>query len=183
MARALREKATLEADILVKADIRKKQIEIEAEAEAEKIRRQAKGEADAIFVQMEAQARGTQEVLTKQALGLAQVVDAAGGNAADAMRLMLTDKMEDLMKVQVEAIKNIKIDKVTVWDGAAGEKTATAGFLSGLVKSLPPLHELFDMAGMQLPNFMGQPKPTEITETPPEAAEAAEPEEAEDVSL
>ena len=158
VARALREKATLEADVLVKAEIRKQQIEIEAEAEAEKIRRHAKGEADAIFMQMEAQARGTQEVLTKQALGLAQIVDAAGGNASDALRLMLADKMEELIKVQVEAIKNIKIDKVTVWDGAAGEKTATAGFLSGLMKSIPPMNELFDMAGMQLPDFLGQQK-------------------------
>jgi flotillin len=170
--RALREKATLEADVLVKAEIRKRQIEIEAEAEAERIRRRAKGEADAIFMQMEAQARGTQEVLTKQALGLQQIVGAAGGNAADALRLMLADKMEDLMKVQVEAIKNIKIDKVTVWDGASGEKTATAGFLSGLAKSLPPLHDLFDMAGMQLPNFLGQPQTAQQPAEPAPAAVA-----------
>jgi flotillin len=171
MARALREKATLEADVLVKAEIRKKQIEIEAEAEAEKIRRHAKGEADAIFMQMEAQARGTQEVLTKQALGLGQIVGAAGGDASDALRLMLADKMEELIKVQVEAIKNIKIDKVTVWDGAGGEKTATAGFLSGLMKSIPPMHDLFDMAGMQLPSFLGQLKPTAGAETPAVIAE------------
>ena len=172
-ARALREKATLEADVLIKAEIRKKQIEIEAEAEAEKIRRQAKGEADAIFMQMEAQARGTQEVLTKQALGLAEIVGAAGGDASDALRLMLADKMEELMKVQVEAIKNIKIDKVTVWDGASGEKTATAGFLSGLAKSLPPLHDLFDMAGMRLPSFLGQEKPAEDNvAAPPEILES-----------
>ena len=159
VVRAQREKATQEADIIVKAEIRKKQIEIDAEAEAEKIRRHAKGEADAIFMQMEAQARGTQEVLTKQAFGLAEVVQAAGGDAADALRLMLADKMEELMKVQVEAIKNIRIDKVTVWDGAGGEKTATASFLSGLMKSLPPMHDLFDMAGMRLPEFLGQLKP------------------------
>ncbi len=171
-ARALREKATQEADILVRAEIQKKQIEIAAEAEAEKIRRHARGEADAIFLQMEAQARGMQEILTKQAQGFAQVVKAAGGNSTDALRLMLADKMEDLMKIQVDAIKNIKIDKVTVWDGASGgEKNATAGFLSGLAKSIPPINELFDMAGMQLPSFLGKEKgaqdmvPDIVTET------------------
>jgi flotillin len=124
-------------------------------------------------MQMEAQARGTQEVLTKQALGLAEIVGAAGGDASDALRLMLADKMEELMKVQVEANKNIKIDKVTVWDGASGEKTATAGFLSGLAKSLPPLHDLFDMAGMRLPSFLGQEKSAEDNvAAPPEILES-----------
>jgi flotillin len=156
--RAEREKATLEADILVQAEIKKRQIEIQAEAEAERIRRQARGEADGIFLKMEAQARGMQEILSKQAAGLGQVVQAAGGNANDALRLMLADKMEDLMKVQVEAIKNIKIDKITVWDSAGkdGQTPATANFLSGMLKSIPPMNEMFKMAGMELPNFLGK---------------------------
>ncbi|NLA85682.1 MAG: flotillin family protein, partial [Clostridiales bacterium] len=54
LARAAREKATLEADVLVKAEIDKKQLEIAAEAEAEQLRRRARGEADAIFAKMEA---------------------------------------------------------------------------------------------------------------------------------
>ena len=167
--RADREKATLEADILVQAEINKRQIEIQAEAEAERIRRQARGEADGIFLKMEAQARGMQEILTRQAAGLGQVVGAAGGDANNALRLMLADKMEDLMKVQVEAIKNIKIDKITVWDGAGGDgKTpATANFLAGMLKSIPPMNEMFKMAGMELPNFLGK----EV-----EDASAAEPE-------
>lgn len=167
VARALREKATLEADVLVKAEINKRTIEINAEAEAEKIRRQAKGEADAIFLQMEAQARGMQEILTKQALGFSQVVQAAGGDANDALRLMLADKMEALMRIQVDAIKNIKIDKVTVWDGNGGssDKSSTANFISGMAKSVPPLHELFDMAGMQLPKFLGEEKGKAAQET------------------
>jgi flotillin len=59
--------------------------------------------------------------------------------------------------MQAEAIKNIKIDKVTVWDGGsngADGKSATAGFLSGLYKSVPPLQDMFDMAGMQLPEYL-----------------------------
>ena len=165
-ARAAREKATLEADIIVKTEVEKRRIELEAEAQAEQIRRKARGEADAIYMRMEAEARGAQEMLIKQADGFTQVV-AAAGNPSDALRLMLADKMEALMQIQVDAIKNIKIDKVTVWDGANGEKSATANFLSGIVKSIPPMQELFDMAGMQLPSYLGTPKAEEA----PAAAE------------
>lgn len=169
-ARAAREKATLEADIIVKTEVEKRRMEIEAEAQAEQIRRKARGEADAIYMRMEAEARGAQEMLIKQADGFAQVVSAAG-SPSDALRLMLADKMETLMQIQVDAIKNIKIDKVTVWDGANGEKTATANFLAGMAKSIPPMQELFDMAGMQLPNYLGTPKAEEAAEPAPDAAE------------
>lgn len=157
-SRAAREKATLEADVLVKAEIEKQKLELEAEAKAEQTRRLAKGEADAIYMKMEAEARGVQEILTKQALGYTQLVQAAGGDAANAVRLMLADKMEELMKVQVDAIKGIKIDKVTVWDGMGGKDgtPATANFLSGMLKSIPPMNEMFNMAGMNLPEYLGK---------------------------
>ena len=173
-ARAAREKATLEADIIVKTEVEKRRMELEAEVQAEQIRRKARGEADAIFMRMEAEARGAQEMLIKQADGFTQVV-AAAGNPSDALRLMLADKMEALMQIQVDAIKNIKIDKVTVWDGANGEKTATANFLAGMVKSIPPMQELFDMAGMQLPNYLGTPKAegAQASAAAPETAEQA----------
>lgn len=156
-ARFAREKATQEADVIVKVEIEKRKRELEAEAEAEQIRRRARGEADAILSKMQAEATGMQSMLTKQADGLRQIVEAAGGNPSDALRLMLADKMEQLMKIQVEAIKNIKIDKVTVWDGGSQQdgKTATAGFVSGMMKSIPPMQELFDMAGMNLPQYLG----------------------------
>ncbi len=161
LSRAAREKASQEADIIVKAEIAKRQIEIQAEADAERTRRIAKGEADAIFATMEARARGVNEVLVKQADGFRQIVEAAGGNTDAAIRLLIADKMEDLIKVQVEAIKNLKIDKVTVWDGMSDGKPTTANFLSGMLKSVPPLSDMFDMAGMQLPNYLGEKKEEE----------------------
>lgn len=169
-ARFSKEQATLEADVIVQAEIRKRQIELEAEAEAERIRRQAAGEADAIYAKMEAEARGMQEILTKQAAGFDELVTASGGNAKDALMLMLADKMEELMKIQVEAIRDLKIDKVTVWDGGgAGSgqdgKTTTANFLSGLLKSIPPMNEMFEMAGMQLPEYLGTKIATQGNET------------------
>ena len=159
-ARAALERAKLEADVLVKAEIAKREAELKAEAEAEQMRRKARGEADAILMKMQAEAAGAREILVKQAEGLAQVVAAAGGDANAAIRLMVTDKLEELTRIQVDAVKNLKIDKVTVWDngqsGADG-KSSTAGFISGLYKSVPPLTDLFDMAGMKLPEYLGKP--------------------------
>ena len=157
--RAALETATQQADVIVKAKIAKEQAEIEAEAKAEVARRTAKGEADALFPKMEAQARGAQEILVKQADGMRELVNAAGGNADSAIKLILANNMEELMKIQVEAIKNIKIDKVTVWDGGSkGEngKTATADFISGIMKAVPPMGEMFNQAGMELPKFLGE---------------------------
>jgi flotillin len=157
-ARRAKEQATLEADIIVRAEAKKKEIELEAEAEAERLRRKAKGEADAIYAKMEAEARGMEEILRKQAIGFAEIVKSAGGDPEAALKLMIADKLEDLMRVQVDAVKGIKIDKVTVWDGGQGGdgKTATANFISGMMKSVPPLDEVFAMAGMQLPPILGK---------------------------
>ena len=157
-ARFALEKATLEANVIVQAEIKKREIELQAEAAAEEIRRKAKGEADAIYAKMEAEARGAETILKKQAAGFAEVVSAAGGDANAALKLLIADKLEDLMRIQVDAIKNIKIDKVTVWDSGAGAdgKTSTSGFLSGLMRSVPPLEEVFALAGMQLPELLGK---------------------------
>ena len=156
ITRAEREKASQEADIIVKAEIEKRRMEIAAEAEAEKARRLARGEADAIYATMEARARGIMEILNRQGEGFARIVQAAGGDTDAAIRLLIADKMEDLVKVQVEAVKNLKIDKVTVWDSMKDGKPATANFLSGLMGAVPPLGELFNMAGMQLPEYLGK---------------------------
>ena len=156
LARAEREKATQQANIVVAAQIEKEKAIIDAEAEAEQIRRKAKGEADAIFAKMDAQARGTLEILSKQAQGFGQLVAAAGGDAQQAITMLITDKLPELVATQVEAVKGINIDKVTVWDSGNGTngKTATSNFISGMMKSVPPLEDLFKMAGLELPNYL-----------------------------
>lgn len=177
IARAEREKATQTANIVIPAQIAKEKAIIEAEAEAERLRRQAKGEADAIFAKMDAEARGIYEMLTKQAEGYDRIVKAAAGDPDKAVMMLITDKLPELVKTQVEAVKNIKIDKVTVWDGnnAANGNTSTANFISGMMKSVPPLNDLFNMAGLNLPSYLkGKP---EEHETPAEdAAELPKPE-------
>lgn len=178
VSRASREKATKEADVIVAADIEKRKLEIEAEAVAEQIRRKAQGEADAIYAKMSAEARGIMEKLTKQAEGMDALVKSAG-SSDEAVRLLIADKLEAIVAEQVKAISGVKIDKVTVWDNGASAdgKTATAGFLSGLLKSLPPLEDLYRMAGLEMPEFLAPKKvesaPAERGAVPEAAQERA----------
>ena len=163
-ARAERERASQNANVIVAQEIEKRRLVIAAEAEAEQKRVNAKGEADAIFAKMEAEAKGLYEILTKQADGYDKMIKAAGGDATKAYTLLLLEKLPELVKTQVEAIKGINIDKVTVWDNggtSADGKGSTAQFLSGLMKSVPPLGELFDQAGMSLPEYLGRKKDDE----------------------
>lgn len=168
-SRAEREKATRYADEIVPTEINKQKKEIDAEAEAERIRRIAKGEADARFAQMEAEAKGLNEILSKQADGFQKLVNASGDNARDAVMIMIANQLPELVRTQVDAIKNLKIDKVTVWDnmssGKDGKSPSTANFLSGMLGALPPFDELFKMAGMELPNYLkGEQKSTDKTQ-------------------
>ena len=139
-------------------------------------RRKARGEADAIFAKMEAEAKGQQEILTRQAEGMKKIVEAAGGDANAAVKLLIAEKIEDLVAIQVEAIKNIKIDKITVWDSGKGAdgKTSTADFISGMMQSVPPLNELFKQAGMELPDLLGKEHPEEETVEIPAVSEETE---------
>ena len=160
-ARADRDRASQNANVIVAQEIEKRRLVIAAEAEAEQKRVNAKGEADAIFAKMEAEAKGLYEILTKQAEGYDRMIKAAGGDATKAYTLLLLEKLPELVKSQVDAIKGINIDKVTVWDGGAGNangQTSTANFLSGLMKSVPPLNDLFDQAGMALPEYLAKKK-------------------------
>jgi flotillin len=155
-ARAERERSTQNANVVVHAEIAKQRAIIEAQAEAERTREQAKGDADAIYAKMEAEAKGLFEILTKQAEGYKQVVQAAGGNPTQAFQLLLVEKLPELIKTQVEAVKNIKIDKITVWDSGKQENgnSSTANFVSGMMKTVPPLNDLFNMAGLNLPTYL-----------------------------
>ncbi|MFT5215135.1 MAG: flotillin [Glaciecola sp.] len=176
VARAERERSSQMADIIVPAEIDKRKVEIDAEARAENIRRIARGEADAILFKAQAEAQGQYEILTKQAAGMEQIVKAAGNNSRDAVLLLIADKLPELVRTQAEAIKNIKIDKITVWENGGGKdgKSSTANFLSGMYQSVPPLQEMFNMAGMQLPEYLKGKDPIEGSEKKESSEESEE---------
>ena len=157
-AQYLAETERLKAQEIAQREVDKRKVEIAAEAEAAKVRTEAKGQADAILLKYEAEARGIRQVLESKAAGYESLVKSCGGDAKAAATLLMVEKIEGIVAKQVEAIKNIKIDKVTVWDsgtGAAGG-SSTANFLSGMVKSLPPLHEIAAQAGVDLPAYLGK---------------------------
>jgi flotillin len=143
-------------DIAVQ-EVEKRKIEIAAEAEAEKTRREARGQADAILLRYEAEAKGLRQVLDSKARGYASLVQSCAGDARSAATLLMIEKIEQLVQAQVEAIKNLKIDKITVWDGGGvNGGSSTSNFLSSLIRSLPPLQEVAQMAGVELPAYLGR---------------------------
>jgi flotillin len=174
-ARSERERATQIANIVIPAEIAKQRAIIQAQADAETIRENAKGEADAIFAKMEAEAKGLFEILTKQAEGYKEVVAAAGGDPTKAFQLLLIEKLPELVRTQVEAVKNIKIDKITVWDSGSGASengnSSTANFVSGMMKTVPPLNDLFNMAGLNLPNYLKGSESTDVQDAAPTKSE------------
>ena len=139
-------------------EIRKQQVEIAAEATAERNRREASGEADAIIARYNAEAEGVRKVLEAKADGYRELITACAENPQIAPTLLLIEQLPELVREQVKAIANLQIDKITVWDGGRGEggRGSTSDFLSGLIGSLPPMHELAEQAGIELPGVLGK---------------------------
>jgi flotillin len=153
------EQERLRAAEIVREEISKTQIEIAAEAEAERQRRIAQGEADAVLARYNAEAEGTKAVLEAKANGYKQLVASAGGDVKAAATLLMVEKIEEIVARQTEAISNLQIDKITVWDsGSGGEGGSTANFVSSLIRSLPPVHDVAKMAGVDLPDYLGSMK-------------------------
>ncbi len=160
VARARMEEERQRAETIVAAKIDKEQIVIEAQAKAAKLEEEARGEASAIFQKYEAEAKGNFEILRAKGEGYRKIIESCGNNSDAATKMLLIEKLEEIVKLQTEAIKNIKIDKITVWDsaGKGDGKTSTANFLSGMMQSLPPIHDVAAMAGVELPQYLGSVK-------------------------
>lgn len=152
---------------IVQKEIDKQKIEIEAEAQAERIRRVAKGEADGILLRYNAEAEGLQRLLQSKAEGYRNMVESVHGDTQAAATLLLIEKIQELVGAQVEAISKLKIDKITVWDTGGANGSTTANFISGLVKSIPPLQDLAAMAGIELPDYLGKLKVQDVIEDKP----------------
>lgn len=144
------EQAKLEKEQIVQQEIEKRKIQIQAEADAEQTRIKAKGDADAILAKYTAEAEGIRKVLEAKAQGYEKMVKAGGENAPV---LLLIEKLPELVEKQVEAIKNIQLGNVTVWDNGNG---TTANFLQSLMGSLPTLHNIASQVGVKLPSYLGE---------------------------
>lgn len=164
------EQERLRAVEIVREEIAKEKVEIAAEATAERVRREAAGEADAALRKYQAEAEGVRRVLEAKAGGYQALVASCGGDARAAATFLMVEKIEDIVARQVDAIRNLKIDRVTVWDSGGGggqQASTTANFISSLVKSLPPLQDIAGMAGVELPQYLGHMKADESAEDRP----------------
>jgi flotillin len=164
LAEKEQEIARLQKTEVAQQTIERQKIEIDAEAEAERIRRIARGEADAVLAKYAAEAEGLLRVLDAKAAGYEKLLSVCGDRKDLAPALLIIEKLPELVAEQVKAIQNLKIDKITVWDsGAGGNGHTTAGstsqFLRGLIGSLPAIHELAAQAGIDLPAVLGRVQP------------------------
>ncbi|MEM9549155.1 MAG: SPFH domain-containing protein [Bacteroidota bacterium] len=150
LARASRDKAQRSADEVVVEQIEKEKAVLKAQAEAERQREIAKGEADAILSKLSAQAKGMEELLTKQADGFSKLVDAANGDPQSAINFLMIDKLAELTQIQTSAIKELDIDKVIVYDNGSGK--GVSNFVQGLYGMMPQLNDFLSQSGMMLPD-------------------------------
>jgi len=177
MAEKEAEIARLEKIEVARQIVEQRKVEIDADAEAERLRRIARGAADGVLAKYTAEAEGTRKVLQAKAEGYKLLLSACDDRKELAPALLMIEQLPILVAEQVKAIQNLKIDKITVWDGAGGNDknaSSTAGFLRGMIGALPPIHDLARQAGIELPEVLGKVDSTD-DEPPADAATAGEP--------
>ena len=154
-ARALREEARLRAEIVVQAEAEKQRQVVHAEAEKEQRRLVAEGEAAAILAQKQAEAQGTQAILNAKAEGYRQLVEACGNKDQAAAAFLIIERLTEVANIQAQAISNLPIDKVMVWDSGNGD-SGMSNLGQRLMGAIPPMHDLARLAGLELPEFLGK---------------------------
>lgn len=153
-ARALREQSRLNAEIVVPAEADKKRVVIAADAQREQSVLIAKGQAEATIAKMTAEGAGAQAVLDGKAIGYRNLVQAAGDPQV-ATALLLIEKLVEVAHVQAQAIQDLPIDKIVVWDGG-GQGGGMTDLGKKLMGALPPMHELAKQVGLEMPEFLGK---------------------------
>jgi flotillin len=165
LAEAERVEAEQRARLEAPAKAEKARTIVEAEADAERQRIAALADAAAIYARLEAEAKGQYEIMSKRAQALGEVVKAAGGDPKAAFQLLMIEQIPQLAETAAKAISNIKFDKVVVWEGgnASGDGSAvggSAGFIQNIARSMPPMMQVLrDVAGVEVPGFLGAMAP------------------------
>ncbi|MDR1519364.1 MAG: flotillin family protein [Planctomycetota bacterium] len=161
IAQKEQEEAKLKKEELARQEVEKLKTQVMADAEAEKLRRIALGEADAVRARYFAESEGVKAVLEAKAHGYQRLAAICASRPELATSFLMIEKIEAIVAKQVEAIKNIKFDKITVWDGGSGQSGggAAANFMRDLIRSLPAMHDLAAQAGIELPELLGKVGP------------------------
>lgn len=153
-ARAEREQARLKAEIVVPANADREKVLIDADARKEQSIRVAQGEAEAVLAKMKAEGQGVEAILDGKANGYRSLVMACK-TAPQAASLLLIEKLQEIASVQAQAIQDLPIEKVIVWDGG-GQDGGLKGLGGRLMGTLPPMHELAKQVGLELPDYLGK---------------------------
>ena len=140
----------------IKAEQTKAVATLEAEAAAAKILKEAEAQAEAVRIQKLAEAEGEKSILLAQAegkraslmaeaeqqqqialapaLAFKQMVETAGGNPDVVVQYMMTDKWQDIVGAQVQALEHIQLGNVTVY----GDSNTGAKFAKSFIENFAP---------------------------------------------
>ena len=69
--------------------------------------------------------------------------------------LLFIEKLKEIATVQAQAIKDLPLEKIFVWD-SGGEGSGMSNLGGRLMGALPPMHELAKQVGLELPEFLGK---------------------------
>jgi len=166
-ARAEREKARLTAEVVVPADAAREKMLIDADARKQESIRLAEGEAEAALAKMTAEGKGVQAILAGKADGYRALVEAAN-TAQQAAALLLIEKLTEVAGIQAQAIQDLPIEKIMVWDGG-GKGDGLAGLGGRIMGALPPMQDLARQVGIDLPDFLGRIAGEKAAQTAPAA--------------
>lgn len=151
------ELASKRAKEVVNEEIEKEKAIIKAETEAQKIIKEAEAQAQSIKMSAEAESEKIEKVANAKAEGYKKLVNAVGKDNISSV--LMIEKIEEISKINAEALKSIKIDKITVWDNGkdnANGKSGLAGFVDNFAGSIPVMHDIAENAGVKLPNYLGE---------------------------
>ena len=88
-----------------------------------------------------------------KAKGYNSLVQAVGENPELTAAFLLIEKLTDVAGIQAQAIRDLPIEKVIVWDGGGEGGMANLG--KRVMGALPPMHDLAKLVGLELPEYLG----------------------------
>ncbi len=148
----------LRAQEVAKVKAEKEQIELRAQADKNKRIMEAEAEAQEILLRAEAEAKGINQIMEQKAAGYDKIRQAVGSD--NLTSVLMLEKLVDVTKVKSDALNNLNIDKITVWDNPGtgnGEGcSGLNGFVDNFMNTIPAMHEIADDAGITLPKYLGE---------------------------
>ena len=112
-----------------------------------------------ILAKYEAEAKGIRQVLDSKAAGYESLVKSCNGDAKAASTLLMIEKIEEIVGQPGrgdQEPQDRQDHRLGFRRHGDGKGSSTANFLSSLIKSIPPLHDVAAMAGVELPEYLGK---------------------------